>query len=306
MDAELPASNIGPGKARQFGARVATKRKGAKSNSKIVERRQRFAPAIGSLPTIEWVQLDRLSVDNVYQRTTENDASRRLIASIAAKFDWRLCSPLVVSRRADETLTIIDGQHRWMAACRREDIPQLPCCIFRYASIEEEARIFILANRARKPMNRLDDYFAALAASDEDALEIQQIVTDAGFQIARNTSSTAWRPGEIAFTSSVANAIRRVGAEITSAILTNMAIAFRDQKLTHGGAIFGGLLRVMSKSGPELDPDRLLSALETRTADEWGKFAANLKGGDMRAIALHDAILKAYECLSHRATASND
>ena len=44
--------------------------------------------------------------------------------------------------------------------------------------------MFILANRARKPMNRLDDDFAALAAADEDALEIQQLVTDAGLGIA--------------------------------------------------------------------------------------------------------------------------
>lgn len=93
------------------------------------------------------------------------------------KIRLRLCAPLVVSRRADDTLTIIDGQYRWMAVCRRSDIPQLPCCVFRYANIEEEARMFIIANRARKPINRLDDYFAALAATAEDALEIRDLVS---------------------------------------------------------------------------------------------------------------------------------
>lgn len=301
LSAESIITNVGPGKVRQFGT---AKKMRAKREAGI-ERRPPYAAPVGSQPTIEWIHLNRLSVDNAYQRSTDNDTSRRLITSIASKFDWRLCAPLVVSRRANDTLTIIDGQHRWMAACRRDDIPQLPCCIFRYENKEEEARMFILANRARKPMNRLDDYYAALAAADEDALEIQQLVTDAGLSIARNTSSTAWRPGEIAFTSSISTAIRRFGPAITSAVLTNMAEAFPGQKMTHGGAIFGGLIRIMSRPTPDFDPDRLLSALQTRTADEWGMFATGLKGGDARVIALHDAIVNAYNKRPSDEEASN-
>jgi ParB-like nuclease family protein len=207
--AESPIANVGPGKVRQFGSSARTKSKAKKTVSEIVDHRPRYSPPAGSQPSIEWIHLGKLSIDDAYQRSTDNEASRRLIASIAAKFDWRLRGPLVVSRRADDTLTIIDGQHRWMAASKRDDIPQLPCCIFRYESTEEEARMFILANRARKPMNRLDDYFAALAAADEDALEIQQLVAEAGLRVARNTSSTAWLPGEVAFTSAIAKSVRR-------------------------------------------------------------------------------------------------
>jgi hypothetical protein len=293
MIAEPAITNVGPGKVRQFGMSKRTNKTG-KGPTKVNDRHPRYAPPAGSLPSIEWIHLDRLSVDIAYQRSTDNDASRRLIAAIAAKFDWRLCAPLVVSRRAEDTLTIIDGQHRWMAACKRDDIPQLPCCIFRYESMQEEARMFIVANRARKPMNRLDDYFAALAAADEDAMEMQQLVMDAGLAIARNTSSTAWQAGEVAFTSSIASAIRRFGPAITSAVLTNMAEAFAGQKLTHGGAIFGGLIRIMSKPQPGFDPDRLMSALQMKTVDEWGSFAVGLKGGDTRISALHDAIMDAY------------
>jgi hypothetical protein len=287
-------ANIGPGKIRQFGTSGRTNLKARKGDPKAIGRRPNFLPPIGSQPTIEWIHLNRLSIDGAYQRSTENEASRRLIISIAARFDWRLCAPLVVSRRADETLIIIDGQHRWMAASQRHDIPQLPCCVFRYESTKEEARMFILANRARKPMNRLDDYFAALAAADEDALEIQQLVMDAGLQVARNTSSMAWGPGEIAFTAAIANSVRKFGPAITSAVLTNMAVAFPGQKLSHGGAIFGGLIRIMSRPAPDFDPDRLVSVLQTRTADEWGAFLTKLKGGDARAMALRDAIMDAY------------
>lgn len=240
LAANATITNIGPGKVRRFGTGGRSSRKTGTAHGKPNNRRPLYPPPVGSLPSIERVHLNRLSVDNRYQRSTENVASRSLIAGIAAKFDWRLCAPLVVSRRADDTLKIIDGQHRWMAACQRDDIPQLPCCVFRYDSIEEEARMFIVANRARKPINRLDDYYAALAAADEDALEIQELVTRTGLTIARNTAATVWRPGEVAFTSAIANAIRKTGPAITAAALTNIAVAFSGQTLTHGGAIFGG------------------------------------------------------------------
>jgi hypothetical protein len=95
-------------------------------------------------------------------------------------------------------------------------------------------------------------------------LEIQQLVMDAGLRVSRNTSSTAWGPGEIAFTAAIANSVRKFGPAITSAVLTNMAVAFPEQKLRHGGAIFGGLIRVMSRPGPDFDPDRLVRVLQTR------------------------------------------
>jgi hypothetical protein len=292
--------SIGPGKRHRYGTGGRSKRKSQDSD---FDRAPAYPAPVGPLPTIEWIHLQRLSIDHTYQRSPENVASRRLIAGIAARFDWRLCAPLVVSRRADDTLTIIDGQHRWLAARRRQDIPQLPCCVFRYASMEEEARMFIVANRARKPINRLDDYHAALAAKDEDALEIQQLVTSAGLSIARTTSSAACPPGEIAFTSAIASAIRQFGPPIVSAALTNLAVAFPNQRLTHGATILGALVRILAQRGADFDPDRLMSALQTQTSDEWGSFAARSHGGPGRIAAVRAAIMDVYDQLS-LATAS--
>lgn len=294
-NASAALNNIGPGKASRFGMRVTRKSNNKPAAAGESIQRPRYTAPVGSLPSIEWVHINRLSIDRQYQRSTENAASQRLIANIAVKFDWRLCSPLVVSRRTDDVLTIIDGQHRWRAVCLRDDIPQLPCCVFRYESMKEEARMFIVANRARRPINRLDDYYAALAAADEDAIEIEQIVRTAGFSISRSTSSTAWRPGEISFTSGIARAIRRFGPTIASAALTNLSRAFRDQKLQHGGALFGALVEILSKPGPDFDPDRLLSVLSARKADEWGQCVTGIIAGHAREAALRDAVMAAYE-----------
>lgn len=285
-------TNIGPGKKHRYG--LAGPVKGPQQGRSARNPDQPdYPPPVGSHPTIEWIHLHALSIDSTYQRSTDNDASRRLIAGIAAKFDWRLCAPLVVSRRTDDSLIIIDGQHRWLAACKRNDVPQLPCCVFRYGSIQEEARMFIVANRARRPINRIDDYFAALTAQDEDALEIQRLVTNAGLSIARNPA-TAAQPGEVAFASTIASAIRKAGPAITLAALTNLAVAFPGQRLKHGGAIFSGLVLILSEREANFDPDRLMSALQTRTADEWGLFSTGLSHGQRRATALRDAIMDAY------------
>jgi hypothetical protein len=55
-------------------------------------------------------------------------ASQALIRQIARHWDWDLCLPLVVSRRADGSLYVIDGQHRLAAARIRGDIDHLRRC----------------------------------------------------------------------------------------------------------------------------------------------------------------------------------
>jgi hypothetical protein len=294
-EAALPISAIGPGKDAQFG----TKSKAGKGRRPGGERKIGFRSPIGKMPSIEWVHTTELTVDQSYQRSIDNDGSRRLIASIAANFDWRLCAPLVVSRRPDGSKVIIDGQHRWAAAVRRGDLLQLPCCLFTYDSPEDEARMFIVANRARKPMNRLDDFHAALAAADEDAMELQRLVTEAGLRMARNTSSTAWRAGEVAFTSSIATALRRHGPAIVSAALTSVAEAYEGRPLTYGASIFGALIKLFANPPEDFDPDDLVPTLRRFDMALLGEIVKGLSGGDSRAVAVHSAIVEILNSSKH-------
>lgn len=243
---------------------------------------------------IEWIPVGDLSLDAAYQRSVDNHASQRLIASIAANFDWRLCAPLIVSRRADNVFVVIDGQHRAMAAQLR-GMDDLPCCVHTYDSVEDEAKFFIAANRSRKPMNRLDDFHAAIVAGDSDAHQVRQLVEDAGLAIARNTASASWKPGEIAFTASIASTLKKHGAEIVSAALTSIAEAFPDQKVVHSGSIFLGIVKVLASPPEGLDRDRMFRALLKYDAEGWGSFVHGLKGGDTRATAISEALLMAYE-----------
>ena len=121
---------------------------------------------------------------------------------------------------------------------------------------------------------------------------------ESGLTIARTTSFAAWKPGEIAFTSTIAKAIRRFGAPIAAAALNTLATAFRNQRLLHGSAIFGALVQIMSKPSPDFDADRLLSALSSQNAEQWGEHVAGITGGHEREATFRAAIMAAYERLS--------
>lgn len=274
---------IGPGKTAQFG----TKGKSAVKKG--------FRAIVGAPPIIEWVAPGHLSVDPSYQRSIENAASRRLIASIAASFDWRLFSSLIVSARPDGSRVIIDGQHRWAAAMRRGDLTHLPCCSFSYPTPEDEARMFILANRARKSMNRLDDYYAAVAAADEDALEIQRLATDAGLVVSRNMSTAARQPGEITFTSSISIALRRHGEQVVSAALTSIAEAFHGVVLAQGSSVFNALVLLFADPPSDFDPDGLVPALRRVDSAGFRNVIRDLQGSEERAVALRIAIEAALQ-----------
>jgi len=270
---------IGPGKTAQFG----TKSKSAAKKG--------FRAIVGAPPIIEWVAPAHLSVDPSYQRSIENAASRRLIASIAASFDWRLFSSLIVSARPDGTRVIIDGQHRWAAAMRRGDLTHLPCCSFSYPTPEDEARMFITANRARKAMNRLDDFYAALAAADEDALEIHRLVTEAGLVVSRSMSVVARNPGEITFTSSIATALRRHGDQVVSAALTSMAEAFSGSVVAQGSSVFNALVLLFATPPEGFDPDALVPALRQVDLAGFRNVIRDVQGSEERADALRVAIV---------------
>lgn len=288
-EAASPVTAIGPGKSAQFG----TKSKVGQGKKATASKKPSYREAIGSPPSIEWVSVESLSVDPTYQRSIDNAGSRRLIGSIAANFDWRLFAPMIVSRRPDGSKVIIDGQHRWAAAVRRGDLPHLPCCLFTYDTPEDEARMFIVANRARKAMNRLDDFYAALAAADEDAIEIHRLVTEAGLVVSRSMSVAARNPGEITFTSSISAALRKHGEQVVSAALTSMSEAFEGNVVAQGSSVFNALVLLFATPPEGFDPDALVPALRQVDLAGFRSVIRDVQGSEERADALRIAIVAA-------------
>lgn len=269
-----------------------------------------FAPPVASLgaipkkwpatkgmpPSVEMRGPHELHLDDSYQRSTDNGGSRALIRKIALGWDWRMCLPLVVSKRDDGSLWVIDGQHRLAAAKMRGDIPYMPCVVGIYGSVADEAAMFVAMNRARKPMNRLDDFHAAIASGDSEAIEIADLITGAGFTVSRKTGSQSWVPGEVAFTSAISKVLRKHGAKVCADALQIMQAAWPDEVLNAGSSMFAALTKIAVKPPPDFDHDRLFRALLKRNQREWASFLNEVKGGgEDRALALRHVLIMAYE-----------
>lgn len=255
--------------------------------------RKGYAKPLGMPPSIENRNPDELRIDDSYQRSIETGPSQKLIEAIAKNWDWRMCLPLVVSKRDNGSLYVIDGQHRLAAAQLRGDIPFLPCCVSIYGSVADEAAMFVRMNRARRAINRLDDFHAATAGGDADALLIKEIVEAAGFTVSRKTGSATWVPGEVAFTSAIGTMLRKHGRGLVESCLRMMAEAFPDERLTAGSSIFTSLARL--KLSGEFEDDRLFQALLTFDMAGWASLLTGCKGGDDRVARIIEALRMAYD-----------
>ncbi|AHE55686.1 DUF6551 family protein [Sphingomonas sanxanigenens] len=254
----------------------------------------KFPAPKGMPPSIEMRHPNELEIDDSYQRSTDVRSSQRLIRKIAENWDWRMCQPLVVSRR-EGGFYVIDGQHRLAAAQMRGDIPFLPCCISTYASVADEAAMFVAMNRTRKAICKLDDFHAAAAGGDPEAVTVRRLIEEAGFTVSRTTGSTSWVPGAIAFTESIKMILRKHGERVCANALGLMAEAFPDEVLNAGASTFRALVKIdIAREG--LDRDRLFRALLTENQQGWAGYVSGIKGGgEDRALAMRQAFLMAYD-----------
>jgi hypothetical protein len=242
--------------------------------------RLKFNPPLGTLPVLQYLMPDQLQIDPQYQRTLDAEASQTLVRGIAQHWNWDLCQPLVVARRADGRLYVIDGQHRLAAAKLRGDIAQLPAQVVHYASVEDEAASFVLLNQQRKPLTRLDLFKAAVASADTTAAAIVEAMTAAGLRIAPHSNYTAWKPGMVSNIGGIEACWRARGAVVTRLALKALAEAFDGQVLRYAGTLFPGIaavvdLEVRDTRGVvirEIDAeswDLLIMMLRGASQDEW-------------------------------------
>ncbi len=221
----------------------------------------------GALPVLQYCTPDQLQVDPKYQRELDAD-SFRLIDRIAANWDWGLCQPLVVARRADLSLFVVDGQHRLQAAKQRGDIAQLPCVIFQPAGPEDEAATFVALNQERRPLTPFALWNAALAAGDEKAGALAGLMSTFNMRFAGGADNKALKAGEFNSVNTVRKYHARHGDKRTRPVLAAIAGAFDGQPLLVGAVMFRAIGHVLLESGV-LDVDRMVSVLIRRSQLDW-------------------------------------
>lgn len=224
--------------------------------------------AQGAPPTLEWIGVDRLNVDDTYQRSIAETKAQQLITRIAKGWDWRLFQPLSVARRNNGDLFVIDGQHRLAAARLRSDLPHLPCVVSNFGGVEDEATAFAAMNRQRRAMSKLETYRAELAAGEPQALLAMRLIERAGLGLAKTTNPQSWAPGQIDCIGGVVRVINRHGPEVALNALTAMGEAWGKKRISCPGSVLLGLADIYHKPPPGFDPDAVIQALSEVTGRE--------------------------------------
>ncbi|MEU4316610.1 DUF6551 family protein [Nocardia sp. NPDC024068] len=111
---------------------------------------------------------------------------------IAEDWDPEMLLPALVSKRRDGTLVIIDGQHSNQACINTEGPDFLrDTMVYEGLSVQQEAKLFLAANKHRKPVKPFDNFRVSLTAGDPIAIRVNEEVQSLGgdLQVAATPST---------------------------------------------------------------------------------------------------------------------
>ncbi len=252
-------------------------------------------PAIGSPPTLEWIAVGRLAIDESYQRATDGPKSRSLISTITRNWNWNYCQPLVVSRREDGGLFVIDGQHRLAAAINRGDVPHLPCVVITGQSQSEEAQSFVAMNTVRQKLSQSDIFNAMLAAGDQEAIATAALLDQTGWHQTRNNSMT--KPGVLGCAPMIVKLVKVHGECPVRNTLTALREAYAETPVANTSTLIRAIVGIFAEGKAGEDPDALIETLGSCEPTGWedeGQDARRASPSLSRIEAIREAMLDAY------------
>ncbi|WP_237479402.1 DUF6551 family protein [Lichenibacterium dinghuense] len=132
-------------------------------------------------PIFDRIAPGDLLVDESYQRGLSG-RSLRLIRSIVEGWDWLKFKPPVVAI-TDRGFEVIDGQHTAIAAASHPDIASIPILAVDGSDYERRARAFVSHAVDRLQATPAQVWHAAVAAGDEDATTIRNVLDRAGIKL---------------------------------------------------------------------------------------------------------------------------
>jgi DNA-directed RNA polymerase specialized sigma24 family protein len=217
---------------------------------------------LGPRPELVWLDISLLRIDQRYQREILR-RGRGNVIRIAAEFDWRMFTPVIVSRIVGTPFyAIVDGQHRTTAAACRE-IMNVPCMIIE-ADPCQQAAAFAAINGNVTQMSSLQLHAARIAAGDLEAVRLEDVCAAAGVEILRYpVPANLIKVGQTLAVSCLASALKVYGpAVVTAALLCITATGTGNSGLLRA-ALIRGLCHIMAQR-PRLaaDPEEAMGLAE--------------------------------------------
>jgi hypothetical protein len=214
------------------------------------------------------IDVGKLFVDESYQRPLTSFAKR-----IQRAFDPALVGTLIVSARDGDRYAIVDGQTRAAAVdelAKDGAVPGvLPCLVYQDLTPAQEADLFARLQKERRGIASYHRFRAAVVAGDPEAIDIQRIAREAGYEI--GVGKTV-----ISAVAALEKVYRR-SPDTLARVLRIVRNAWGDTYMPNG-EVLRGLAATLGRDGVK-DDDRLAERLGAVTPDLLQRRASALREG---------------------------
>jgi hypothetical protein len=150
------------------------------STAKMFPWEQKSIVVIEEKPEPTEVPIGLLNVDTTYQAMKPRNP--RLVKEIGKTFDLTLFGRLMVVRRENGALFVVDGRHRWEGAKASARL-FVPCDIYNVHDRKREIEIFLSRNTKMRKVPQTMLFMAEVAAGDESAVQLNRLVQNAGLAV---------------------------------------------------------------------------------------------------------------------------
>src|SRR4051812_44554069 len=196
------------------------------------------------------VKLSELIVDENAQRSYNVKRARDL----GAHFIPEAAGELTISKRADGTMALVDGQHR-SGAAQFAGLETLPAEIHHGLTVPQEAQLFLLKNReASKPL-KFDEYKVGLTAEHPLYVDIETELSRLSLHVGHTTAHQIGAVGALEGIVLDAERAGMSGRYILMRTLTVAEAAWGRTAETWDGMLIGGLGMFIIRHPAAMDED---------------------------------------------------
>ena len=214
-----------------------------------------------------------IGVDPSYQR----GYSIKWAEEIASNFDTYLAAGIKVSRRADGSLWVIDGQHRiraWQMVKGEHTV--IPVEVIEGLTVQQEADMFSQQNN-RRNINPIQTHRALVTAGNPVDLEIERILAKHGLIMADQVGAKNQPEKQFAAIRALRVVVERRGSthadEVLSLVIEGLGRPGKRVTANH----ISGMDAFLARFGERVNRERLLRVLKDSDPTDINQQAAALR-----------------------------
>jgi len=212
-----------------------------------------MADRIDSNCTFQWVRVDRLTIPDEYQRARVESTIRK----VREELDPDALGALLVSRRDDGTLAVIDGQQRHTGLVEQGyGDQQTKCLVYTGLSVGDEAALFVKFNKDRTSPRAMVIHNADVLAGDPIAVDLTEIAKARGLRFGEGTT-----PGVVQAVTTARDVYVHGSPIALRRTFDTIVRAWGTQPEALGGEIIRALGAIFSRYGRACDENRMARQL---------------------------------------------